>query len=563
MSVALSVFYIGMECVRTFCLRHAWHLRRLHHNGLYRAILVLFSLCLLIDSLWFWIDKHNADSNIFLILALLLGDWFLTFFLRAWRKFSFFTILFQKVLVGDMFRFSIMILLELIAFSAAMYVAYLPAGSYELPEEFEDVWSSILTMFRLMLGLSDVEVLSKAPAAWLAVGLYVAFVLLTYVLLLNSLIAMMSQTCALVSQDRDLQWHMQRLSVLLMLESLLPPRCRPLLGQRKSCRRYSLKTGLAHQEGRYLKPVTSVQASYTDGKAILRRQNLVRTMGFGELTLKLAPSQFNTYNSPVGYNTKTTMQRIERSSPPQQYITLNSKTHNSYYEEQENIYIDEAGLNNNGFDSEKANELRNVSMKTLDNNKSQRKRAEFPQQSSYSPKQGRRRHNSERKNRRTQTDTNEPLSRSYPDSKLRGNIPAAPGSPNLRQEEPGKPVVHYLAVPGMPLLSETNLHNVPFGLVHQPVGNSSSREQVAYTNLAQPLSNGQFQSNAYTSATRAPTFLSVAEPHQLIQQANSTSQAPQPHLVPTFYDRIPEQAKRANFAARVQFIDVNDLNKEV
>ncbi|GFN98645.1 transient receptor potential cation channel subfamily v member 6 [Plakobranchus ocellatus] len=461
MSVALSVFYIGVECVRIFSMSFKWHLRCRHHNGLYRVILVLFSLCLLIDSLWFWIDKHNADSNIFLILALLLGDLFLTFFLRAWRKFAFFTFLFQKVLMGDMFRFSFIFLIELIAFSAAMYVAYLPAGSYELPEEFEDVWSSILTMFRLMLGLSDVEVLSKAPAAWLTVGLYVAFVLLTYVLLLNSLIAMISQTCEHVTKNRDPQWRMQRLSVLLMIESMLPLRCRPVLGQRDSLPRYCLKMGHSYKEDRYRKRVTPVQASYEDGKEILRRQNLGQ-LGFRELALKLVPR------------------------------------------------------------------------KTLDNNERQR------------------RHNSERKNRRTQTNTNEPLFRSYPDIKLRGNIHATPGSPNLMQEESD-----------MPVLFEPHLHNVPFGLVHQPFSNSSLHQQVAYTNLAQPFSNGQFQSNAYTSAIRAPTYLSVLEHHQLFQQANSSSQAPQPQLVPSFSDRIPEQAKRANFGARVQFIDVNDLNKEV
>ncbi|RUS82082.1 hypothetical protein EGW08_010159, partial [Elysia chlorotica] len=157
-SLAVSLMYIGLECIRTFCLCQSWHFRRLYHNGLYRFILVAFSLCLLLDSLWYWFGNHTADSNIILILALLMGVWFLTFFLRAWRKFSFFTILFQKVLMGDMFRFSIMILLELIAFSTAMYVAYLPTDNPPgLPEEFEDLWTSILTMFRLMLGLSDIE----------------------------------------------------------------------------------------------------------------------------------------------------------------------------------------------------------------------------------------------------------------------------------------------------------------------------------------------------------------------------------------------------------------------
>ncbi|RUS74200.1 hypothetical protein EGW08_018048, partial [Elysia chlorotica] len=155
-NLLVSLLYLSLECVRTLYLQHAWHFLRPY--GLYRLLLAGFSICLLADSLWFWIDQHTPDSNMFLILALLMGGWFLTFFLSAWRKFSFFTILVQKVLFGDMTRFSIMIFLELLLFSVAMHVAYLPSRSPPgLPQEFETIWSSVLTMFRLMLGLSDIE----------------------------------------------------------------------------------------------------------------------------------------------------------------------------------------------------------------------------------------------------------------------------------------------------------------------------------------------------------------------------------------------------------------------
>ena len=46
----------------------------------------------------------GPDNNYFLILALLIGWWFTSFFLRPFKKFSFFTIMLQKVLVGDMLR---------------------------------------------------------------------------------------------------------------------------------------------------------------------------------------------------------------------------------------------------------------------------------------------------------------------------------------------------------------------------------------------------------------------------------------------------------------------------
>ena len=46
----------------------------------------------------------GPDNNYFLILALLIGWWFTAFFLRPFKKFSFFTVMLSKVLVGDMLR---------------------------------------------------------------------------------------------------------------------------------------------------------------------------------------------------------------------------------------------------------------------------------------------------------------------------------------------------------------------------------------------------------------------------------------------------------------------------
>jgi transient receptor potential cation channel subfamily V protein 2 len=63
-----------------------------------------------------------------------------------------------------------------------------------------------------MLGLGDIEFLYQARIPGLAVTLYVIFVILTYVLLINSLIAMMSQTCAVVLEDRYSQWRLDLIS---------------------------------------------------------------------------------------------------------------------------------------------------------------------------------------------------------------------------------------------------------------------------------------------------------------------------------------------------------------
>ena len=91
--------------------------------------------------------------------------------------------------------------MELLSFSVAMYITFV-ATPGPLPEAFSHLGTTSMTMFKLMLGLTEVEVLYDAAHPWLAITLFVLFVLLTYILMLNALIAMMSNTCSLVSENK-------------------------------------------------------------------------------------------------------------------------------------------------------------------------------------------------------------------------------------------------------------------------------------------------------------------------------------------------------------------------
>ncbi|RUS70451.1 hypothetical protein EGW08_021789 [Elysia chlorotica] len=215
-SVSLVIFYL--EAVRTFVQHKSWNLLLIHHNGSYRLILLLNALALSVDSVWFLLSP-TTNSKTPMVLALLFGWWFSTFFLRPFKKFSFFTVMLIKVLVGDMLRFFSIIIIALISFTMAMHILFL--NSESLPKEFESWPLACLTMFKLMLGLSDLEILEHADPVWLAVTLFVIYVLLTYVLLINSLIAMMSSTCSEIAGQKSNQWKMQRLSVILFIENMM------------------------------------------------------------------------------------------------------------------------------------------------------------------------------------------------------------------------------------------------------------------------------------------------------------------------------------------------------
>jgi hypothetical protein len=117
-----------------------------------------------------------------------------------------------------------------------------------------------------MLGLGDIEFLNQARIPGLAITLYVIFVILTYVLLMNSLIAMMSQTCALVLQDRYSQWRLQQLSVILFMEDLFCLPCyRRIFGSPGTERKigaFDPITAKTTIESRYFLKIHSLQPTY-------------------------------------------------------------------------------------------------------------------------------------------------------------------------------------------------------------------------------------------------------------------------------------------------------------
>ncbi|XP_069121388.1 transient receptor potential cation channel subfamily V member 6-like [Argopecten irradians] len=194
-------------------------------NFNYIAFILVLSIGIITDAIlhlvWY---EHDGIP---MIAAVLAAWWFNSFFLRGWRLFGFFMKMIQRVVFGDFFRFSVIIVLQLVSFTTTMTVVYqdksTPAidGTEENPGQTTNYQSALFKMFNLMIGLTELPFLSQTKQSWLAYGLYVLFILTTYILLINALIAMMSSTCASLLHDRYSQWRVQQLSVIIFLEDLL------------------------------------------------------------------------------------------------------------------------------------------------------------------------------------------------------------------------------------------------------------------------------------------------------------------------------------------------------
>ena len=311
--LVVGVLYFFQEVFHLLFRVKAWDLVQLLnvlHNGSYRIILLLFSLSLVID--FILCQSLSSYENYSLVIALITGWWFTIFFLRAQKKFSFFTVMIQKVIFGDMLRFSIIISLALISFTAGIYMAF--KGAALSDDEAEDLGSygaTMLLLFQLMLGLGDIEALYKARQPWMAVTLFVVFVLLTYVLMFNALIAMMSQTCTLVSQNRNVQWRVQQLSIITFFEGIFPSCMQKMVGTEKFIKRYNPSLKQVIEEKRYFLDVSSLHIEYANAEDIYSVKRKLQTTYFRDhmnfspyphfdLTMQ-TPRPAYTYFNPQNY----------------------------------------------------------------------------------------------------------------------------------------------------------------------------------------------------------------------------------------------------------------------
>lgn len=301
------------------------------HNLAYIVMLTVHSSCIIIDALMTASD--DSHDSIPLIIALITGWWFTVFFLRPLRIFSFFTEMIKRVIFGDLLRFGIVLLFELISFTAAMHILFQvdddPSSNDDGAEtEYSTYWHTMLAMFKLMLGLGDIESLYDSRVPWLSVTLFVIFVIISYVLLLNALIAMMSQTCAIVLEDRYPQWRLQQLSVMLFLEDIFCFCCLtsvlPCHAEAREIRGFDTATKQNKSDIRYLFEIHSLQMTYAteeEKTGVIKTQvqpTIPNSMG----TIQNMTSQFdlnatNVYRDDLSFSPRrreSTMTMMRRPS---------------------------------------------------------------------------------------------------------------------------------------------------------------------------------------------------------------------------------------------------------
>ncbi|XP_051574888.1 transient receptor potential cation channel subfamily V member 6-like isoform X2 [Myxocyprinus asiaticus] len=151
------------------------------------------------------------------------------YFARGFEMLGPYVIVIQKTIFGDLTKFMWLSLIFLIGFSAALWMVYMTQEPLAVPA-YRSFPISIFTQFELSIGLIDLPVDHTIYTHPVVHCLHVCFSMISYILLFNLLVAMMSDTQWRVTQERDELWRTQVVVTTLMLERRIPLHLWPRLG---------------------------------------------------------------------------------------------------------------------------------------------------------------------------------------------------------------------------------------------------------------------------------------------------------------------------------------------
>uniref|UniRef100_A0A3B4AYZ0 Ion transport domain-containing protein n=1 Tax=Periophthalmus magnuspinnatus TaxID=409849 RepID=A0A3B4AYZ0_9GOBI len=196
-------------------------------GGPFHVILISYA-CLVVLLCVFRVCQLNGEAEL-MAVCLVLGWCNVMFFARGFEMLGPYVIMIQKIIFGDLTKFMWLSLIVLLGFSTSLWVVYMTQEVDAIPA-YRSFPITLFSQFELSVGLIDLPVDHTIITPPIVHVLHCTFSVVSYILLLNLLIAMMSDTHWRVAQERDELWRTQVVATTLMLERRLPRCLWPRLG---------------------------------------------------------------------------------------------------------------------------------------------------------------------------------------------------------------------------------------------------------------------------------------------------------------------------------------------
>nr|AEL30799.1 transient receptor potential cation channel subfamily V member 1 short isoform [Carollia brevicauda] len=182
--------------------------------------------------LYFCQCKEYVASMVF---SLAMGWTNMLYYTRGFQQMGIYAVMIEKMILRDLCRFMFVYLIFLFGFSTAV-VTLIEDGKndsvstettphrwrgpcYRSPDSsYNSLYSTCLELFKFTIGMGDLEFTENYDFKAVFIILLLAYVILTYILLLNMLIALMGETVNKIAQESKNIWKLQRAITILDTE---------------------------------------------------------------------------------------------------------------------------------------------------------------------------------------------------------------------------------------------------------------------------------------------------------------------------------------------------------
>ncbi|MCI4392392.1 hypothetical protein PGIGA_G00145390 [Pangasianodon gigas] len=227
-----SGLFFFLSNIKDLFLKKCPAVSSLFIDGSFQLLYFVYSVLVLVTAA-LYLAGVQAYVTV-MVCALVLGWMNTLYFTRGFKLTGTYSIMIQKILFKDLFRFLLVYVLFMIGYASALVSLLNPCPPNSTDTQWDITKKSycrdtvafstfLLDLFKLTIGLGNLEELLQGmqyPAVCLILA--VTYIVLSFVLLLNMLIALMGQTVTKVSKQSKKIWKLQWATTILDIERSLP-----------------------------------------------------------------------------------------------------------------------------------------------------------------------------------------------------------------------------------------------------------------------------------------------------------------------------------------------------
>uniref|UniRef100_A0A673V5R6 Transient receptor potential cation channel subfamily V member 1 n=1 Tax=Suricata suricatta TaxID=37032 RepID=A0A673V5R6_SURSU len=178
---------------------------------------------------------HHKEYVASMVFSLALGWTNMLYYTRGFQQMGIYAVMIEKMILRDLCRFMFVYLVFLFGFSTAVVTLIEDGKNNSVPAEstvhrwrgpgcrppdssYNSLYSTCLELFKFTIGMGDLEFTENYDFKAVFIILLLAYVILTYILLLNMLIALMGETVNKIAQESKNIWKLQRAITILDTE---------------------------------------------------------------------------------------------------------------------------------------------------------------------------------------------------------------------------------------------------------------------------------------------------------------------------------------------------------